>query len=143
MRWLQLSNSVKPAPQAAAALYFATWGVLTTAWATLGGWLGGGIAWHLAAMWLLVGNALVYFAYGLAGRHFMRSFLPLSPRAVLRDLGFGTLTGVPYPAEAAGILRIPEKWSKQSSASLAMSATNERSIFSTSIGNLRRYEKLE
>ena len=56
------------------------------AWATLGGWLGGGIAWHLAAMWLLVGNALVYFAYGLGGRHFMRSFLPLTPRIVLRDL---------------------------------------------------------
>ena len=29
-----------PAPQAAAALYFATWGVLTTAWATLGEELG-------------------------------------------------------------------------------------------------------
>ena len=56
------------------------------AWATLGGWLGGGIAWHLAAMWLLVGNALIYFGYGLGGRHFMRSFLPLTPRSVLRDL---------------------------------------------------------
>ena len=56
------------------------------AWATLGGWLGGGIAWHLAAMWLLVGNASIYFAYGLGGRHFMRSFLPLTPRTVLRDL---------------------------------------------------------
>ena len=55
-------------------------------WATLGGWLGGAIAWHLAAMWLLVGNALVYFAYGLFGRHFMRSFLPLSPALVWRDL---------------------------------------------------------
>lgn len=56
-------------------------------WATLGGWLGGGIAWHLAAMWLLVGNALIYFSYGLVGRHFMRMFLPLTPRAVFRDLG--------------------------------------------------------
>ena len=37
-------------------------------------------------MWLLVGNALIYFAYGLAGRHFMRSFLPLTPRTVWRDL---------------------------------------------------------
>ncbi len=55
-------------------------------WATLGGWLGGAIAWHLAAMWLLVGNGLVYFAYGLVGRHFMRSFLPLTPRLVWRDL---------------------------------------------------------
>ncbi len=55
-------------------------------WATLGGWLGGAIAWHLAAMWLLIANGLVYLAYGLAGRHFMRSFLPIGPREVWRDL---------------------------------------------------------
>jgi thiosulfate reductase cytochrome b subunit len=55
-------------------------------WMTLGGWLGGGIAWHLAAMWLLVANALVYFAYGVFGRHFMRSFVPLTPALVWRDL---------------------------------------------------------
>ena len=56
------------------------------AWATLGGWLGGAIAWHLAAMWLLVANGLVYVAYGLIGGHFRRSFLPLSPAAVWADL---------------------------------------------------------
>lgn len=47
----------------------------------------------------------------------------LSPREqyeALRDLGFGTPTGVPYPAEAAGTLRAPGRWTKQSSASLAM-----------------------
>jgi len=55
-------------------------------WATLGGWLGGAIAWHLAAMWLLVANGLLYAAYGLAGGHFRRSFLPLSPGAVWADL---------------------------------------------------------
>lgn len=55
-------------------------------WATLGGWLGGAIAWHFAAMWLLVANGLIYLAYGLAGRHFMRSFLPIGPSAVWRDL---------------------------------------------------------
>ncbi len=38
----------------------------------------------------------------------------------LRDVGFGTPTGVPYPAEAAGTLRAPEKWTDQSRASLAM-----------------------
>lgn len=54
-------------------------------WATLGGWLAGGIAWHLAAMWLLVANALIYVAYGLAGRHFLRSFVPLTPALVWRD----------------------------------------------------------
>ena len=31
-------------------------------WATLGGWLGGAIEWHLACMWLLVGNGLVSMA---------------------------------------------------------------------------------
>ncbi|TLU73880.1 cytochrome b/b6 domain-containing protein [Lichenicoccus roseus] len=56
------------------------------AWATLGGWLGGGIAWHLAAMWLLVANALIYFAYGLFGRHFRRTLLPITPGGVWRDL---------------------------------------------------------
>lgn len=55
-------------------------------WATLGGWLGGAIAWHFAAMWLLVVNGLTYLVYGLAGRHFLRSFLPIGPSAVWRDL---------------------------------------------------------
>jgi thiosulfate reductase cytochrome b subunit len=54
------------------------------AWATLGGWLGGAIAWHLAAMWLLAGNALVYVLYGLISRRFRR-LLPLRPREILRD----------------------------------------------------------
>jgi cell division protein FtsI (penicillin-binding protein 3) len=39
---------------------------------------------------------------------------------VLRDFGFGTATGVPYPSEANGVLREPAKWSPQSPASLAM-----------------------
>jgi thiosulfate reductase cytochrome b subunit len=55
-------------------------------WATLGGWLGEAIAWHLAAMWLLVTNGLVYGIYGLASGHFRRSFLPLSAGAVWADL---------------------------------------------------------
>lgn len=54
-------------------------------WATLGGWLGGAIAWHFAAMWLFALNGLVYVAYGLASRHVARTFLPLSPGAVWRD----------------------------------------------------------
>lgn len=57
------------------------------AWATLGGWLGGAIAWHFAALWLLLGNGLVYVAYGFASRHFGRRFLPISPRSVWRDSG--------------------------------------------------------
>ena len=47
----------------------------------------------------------------------------LSPREqyeALRDFGFGTPTGIPYPQEASGVLRPPQTWSKQSPASLAM-----------------------
>lgn len=54
---------------------------------TLGGWLAGGIQWHFAAMWLLVLNGLVYVVYGILSGHFRRKLLPLSPRAVLHDVG--------------------------------------------------------
>lgn len=40
--------------------------------------------------------------------------------ALLRDLGFGTPTGVPYPSEASGVLREPRSWTAQSHMSLAM-----------------------
>ena len=55
------------------------------AWTTVGGWLGGSIAWHLAAMWLLVCNGLVYIVYGLLSRHFRQAFLPLRPAGIWRD----------------------------------------------------------
>ena len=54
---------------------------------TLGGWLAGGIMWHFAAMWLLVLNGVVYVAYGIVSGHFRRRLLPISPRAVLHDVG--------------------------------------------------------
>jgi cell division protein FtsI (penicillin-binding protein 3) len=38
----------------------------------------------------------------------------------LRDFGFGTTTGVPYPVESPGTLREPARWSRQSPQSLAM-----------------------
>ena len=66
------------------------------AWATLGGWLGGAIAWHLAAMWLLVANGLIYAAYGLIGGHFRRSLLPISPQAVGRDLRAALTLRLPH-----------------------------------------------
>lgn len=52
---------------------------------TLGGWLGGALQWHFAAMWLFVINGMVYIAYGLVSRHFRSNFLPLTPRAVWRE----------------------------------------------------------
>lgn len=53
----------------------------------LGGWLAGGIAWHLAMMWVLFVDGLLYLAYGFATGHFRRDFRPPSPLAVLRDTG--------------------------------------------------------
>jgi len=53
---------------------------------TLGGWLAGALQWHFAAMWLLVLNGLAYVCYGIISGHFRRKLLPLSPRAVLRDV---------------------------------------------------------
>src|SRR5690606_12711247 len=38
----------------------------------------------------------------------------------LRDFGFGVPTGIEIPGEAAGLLRHPEDWSRQSAASLAI-----------------------
>jgi thiosulfate reductase cytochrome b subunit len=54
---------------------------------TLGGWLAGGLQWHFAAMWVLAANGLVYVIYGIASGHFRRKLLPISPRAVLHDVG--------------------------------------------------------
>ncbi|MDA1082041.1 MAG: penicillin-binding transpeptidase domain-containing protein [Gemmatimonadetes bacterium] len=39
---------------------------------------------------------------------------------LLRDLGFGTPTGIPYPSESAGLLPVPGRWDGLTSASLAM-----------------------
>jgi thiosulfate reductase cytochrome b subunit len=59
-------------------------------WMTLGGWLGGAIAWHLAAAWLFVCNFLLYLGYGLGTQHFRRHFLPISPTLLWRDLRAAT-----------------------------------------------------
>jgi len=38
----------------------------------------------------------------------------------LRDFGFGSATGIPYPSESAGLLAHPTKWTPQTQPSLAM-----------------------
>ncbi len=55
------------------------------AYLTLGGWLGGALQWHFAAMWLLVINGLVYVLYGLLSGHYRRSFFPVGIAAILRE----------------------------------------------------------
>jgi thiosulfate reductase cytochrome b subunit len=53
---------------------------------TLGGWLAGALAWHFAAMWVLVVNGAIYLSLGLATGRFRARLLPIRPREVLRDL---------------------------------------------------------
>lgn len=53
---------------------------------TLGGWLGGAIQWHFAAMWLLVVNGLVYLTCNLISGRLARKFFPWSPRAFIADV---------------------------------------------------------
>jgi thiosulfate reductase cytochrome b subunit len=53
---------------------------------TLGGWLGGALLWHFAAMWLLMVNGLAYLMTGLATGRFRRKLLPITPGGVLSDV---------------------------------------------------------
>ena len=52
---------------------------------TLGGWLGGALLWHFAAMWLLMVNGLVYLALGFATGRFRKKLLPITPGGVISD----------------------------------------------------------
>jgi len=52
---------------------------------TLGGWLGGALQWHFAAMWLLMVNGLIYLTLGLVTGRFRRKLLPISAEGVLSD----------------------------------------------------------
>ena len=53
---------------------------------TLGGWLGGALQWHFAAMWLLLANGVLYLLINIASGRLRRQFFPLSPGALLHDL---------------------------------------------------------
>jgi len=53
--------------------------------ATLGGWLGGALQWHFAAMWLLVFNGLVYLALNIASGRLATKFFPVTPGGVWHD----------------------------------------------------------
>jgi thiosulfate reductase cytochrome b subunit len=52
---------------------------------TMGGWLGGALLWHFAAMWLLVVNGLVYVTLGLITGRFRKKLLPISAGGVIAD----------------------------------------------------------
>jgi thiosulfate reductase cytochrome b subunit len=44
---------------------------------TLGGWLGGALLWHFAAMWLLFCNGLMYLFLNIASGRFKARFFPI------------------------------------------------------------------
>src|SRR3954470_7582109 len=52
---------------------------------TLGGWLGGALLWHFAAMWLLMVSGLVYRVLGLVTGRFRSKLLPITPAGVIAD----------------------------------------------------------
>jgi thiosulfate reductase cytochrome b subunit len=52
---------------------------------TLGGWLGGALLWHFAAMWLLMVNGLAYLITGIATGRFRKKLLPITPSGVIAD----------------------------------------------------------
>jgi thiosulfate reductase cytochrome b subunit len=53
---------------------------------TLGGWLGGALLWHFAAMWILMVNGLLYLIMGLATGRFRKKLLPITPDGVISDV---------------------------------------------------------
>jgi thiosulfate reductase cytochrome b subunit len=53
---------------------------------TLGGWLGGALLWHFAAMWVLVANFIVYVSLNLTSGRFRRKLWPESAASIVRDL---------------------------------------------------------
>jgi thiosulfate reductase cytochrome b subunit len=65
---------------------------------TLGGWLGGALQWHFAAMWLLVVNFLVYLIVGLFTGHFRRRFFPLTPKTLAIDFTAALKRKLPHSA---------------------------------------------
>ena len=53
---------------------------------TLGGWLGGALLWHFAAMWILMINGLAYLITGFATGRFAKKLFPITPSGVLHDV---------------------------------------------------------
>jgi thiosulfate reductase cytochrome b subunit len=52
---------------------------------TLGGWLGGALLWHFAAMWVLVANGVLYLVLNLLSGRMAARFFPLGFNELLRD----------------------------------------------------------
>jgi thiosulfate reductase cytochrome b subunit len=59
---------------------------------TLGGWLGGALQWHFAAMWLLIINGMIYLIFNSVTNRLTTKFFPLSFKSFFSDIN-ATLKG--------------------------------------------------
>lgn len=59
---------------------------------TMGGWLGGALLWHFAAMWILFVNGCLYLLLNVGSGRLWRRFWPLRPRDLWHDF-LGALRG--------------------------------------------------
>jgi len=63
---------------------------------------------------------VIRFSSNIGIVQFAQRFSPREQYELLRDLGFGVQSGLPYPAEESGRLPSPQRWDRQTPASLAM-----------------------
>jgi thiosulfate reductase cytochrome b subunit len=53
---------------------------------TIGGWLGGALLWHFAAMWVLAVNGALYLLLNAGTGRLFKKYFPISPRLIVADL---------------------------------------------------------
>ncbi len=75
-------------------------------WLTLGRWLGGALAWHFGAMWLLTVNFTIYVVYGLVSGHISRRLFPLRPREIWRDATLALCFRLPHGIQYNAVQRL-------------------------------------
>jgi len=59
---------------------------------TIGGWLGGALQWHFAAMWIFALNGVIYLMLNMLTGRLRKKFFPLCLRELIKD-AFNALTG--------------------------------------------------